>query len=165
MQTELIQTEPMQIEDNGQETVQDSACILIVDDNVDNLTLLSSMLPAPKYRVRRAISGAFALEAMQAFQPDLILLDITMPEMNGYEVCRRLKAKDETAHIPIIFISALADNLDKTQAFSVGAVDYIAKPFAIAEVLARVDNHLKLQAAEAEVASLKQRLEQCGCLG
>ncbi len=147
-----------------QEKTHASACILIVDDNVDNLTLLSNMLAVPKYRVRRAISGAFALEAMEAFQPDLILLDITMPEMNGYEVCEHLKANEETANIPIIFISALTDNLDKAQAFAAGAVDYIAKPFAIAEVLARVDNHLKLQTAQAEVRRLQQRLEQYDCL-
>lgn len=140
-----------------------SACILIVDDNIDNLNLLSSMLPSSQYRVRRAISGIFALEAMQAFQPDLILLDITMPDMNGYEVCQRLKANEETAHIPIIFISALADSLDKAKAFEAGAVDYIAKPFAIAEVLARIETHLKLQAAQAEVLRLQQQLEQCGC--
>lgn len=136
------------------------ACVLIVDDNIDNLNLLSSMLPAPKYQVRRAISGTFALEAMKAFQPDLILLDITMPEMDGYEVFRCLQANEKTAKIPIIFISALADNLDKTKAFSMGAVDYIEKPFAIAEVITRVDNHLKLQTAQAEILRLQQVIEQ-----
>lgn len=136
------------------------ACILIVDDNINNLNLLSDMLPPEEYQVRRAISGTLALEAMQTFQPDLILLDITMPDMNGYEVCQRLKSDPETENIPVIFISALSDSLDKVKAFSTGAVDYISKPFAIAEVLARVKNHLNLQAAQAEVLSLNQRLEQ-----
>ena len=146
--------------ENISESSQKRACILIVDDNIDNLNLLSDMLPPESYQVRRAISGTLALEAMQTFQPDLILLDITMPDLNGYEVCQRLKADEETANIPIIFISALNDSLDKVKAFSTGAVDYISKPFAISEVLARVKNHLSLQAAKAEVVRLNQRLEQ-----
>lgn len=140
--------------------VREKAEILIVDDKVDNLNLLSSMLSQENYQVRRAISGAFALEVMEKFKPDLIFLDISMPDMSGYEVCQHLKANEDTADIPVIFISALSDSLDKVKAFSIGGVDYVTKPFEISEVLARVKNHLSLCQARAEVISLNQDLER-----
>ena len=137
-----------------------NAEILIVDDKLDNLNLLTTMLSEHNYRVRRAISGSVALRAVQSFQPELILLDITMPDMSGYEVCQQLKKNPATAEIPVIFISALNDVIDKVKAFSAGGVDYITKPFEISEVLARVASQLNLQTARAEVVQLNQELEQ-----
>jgi signal transduction histidine kinase len=119
--------------------------ILIVDDTPANLRLLSNMLAEQGYKVRSVISGQMALTATQASPPDLILLDIRMPEMNGYEVCEHLKADEDTHDIPIIFISALDATQDKVKAFTVGGVDYITKPFQLEEVLARVETHLALR--------------------
>ncbi|HEY9844753.1 MAG TPA: response regulator, partial [Candidatus Caenarcaniphilales bacterium] len=110
--------------------------ILLVDDTPDNLRLLSTMLTQQGYEVRSVINGAMALMGVQAEPPDLILLDINMPGMNGYEVCQRLKADERNRDIPVIFISALEDVLDKVKAFAVGGVDYITKPFQVEEVLA-----------------------------
>lgn len=119
--------------------------ILIVDDTLPNLRLLSKMLRKQGYKVRGAPNGTMALSAAQLAPPDLILLDIHMPDLNGYQVCQRLKANEETRDIPIIFISALSEVLDKVKAFSVGGVDYITKPFQIEEVLARVKTHLAMR--------------------
>jgi DNA-binding NtrC family response regulator len=124
--------------------------ILIVDDTPENLTILLKMLEEQGYRVRPALSGEIALKAVQTDPPDLILLDIMMPEMDGYEVCRILKSNELTSQIPIIFISALTEINDIVQAFQVGGVDYITKPFQIAEVLARVNTHVELQNAIRE---------------
>ncbi len=133
--------------------------ILIVDDTPANLRLLSQMLTERGYKVRAVLSGPQALMAAQAAPPDLILLDIRMPEMDGYEVCQRLKTGEQTRDIPVLFISALSETEDKLKAFTVGGVDYITKPFQFEEVLARVETHLalrnlhrQLQAANAELA-------------
>jgi len=133
--------------------------ILIVDDTPANLRLLSQMLTERGYKVRAVLSGPQALMAAQAAPPDLILLDIRMPEMDGYEVCQRLKTGEQTRDIPVLFISALSETEDKLKAFTVGGVDYITKPFQFEEVLARVQTHLalrnlhrQLQAANAELA-------------
>lgn len=120
------------------------ADILLVDDKPENLRLLSTMLEEQGYEIREAISGALALKSAQASPPDLILLDINMPGLNGYEVCQRLKADQTTSHVPVIFISAQDEAWDKVKAFSVGGVDYITKPFKVMEVIARIENHLKL---------------------
>ncbi len=133
--------------------------ILIVDDTPDNLHLLSRMLTCQGYNVRKALSGPMALTAVQTVAPDLILLDIMMPEMDGYEVCQNLKADAKTAEIPIIFLSALDDVLDKVKGFQVGGVDYITKPFQFEEVLIRVQNQLALRAAELEIRVLNAELE------
>lgn len=133
--------------------------ILIVDDTPDNLHLLSRMLTRQGYNVRKALSGPMALTAVQTVAPDLILLDIMMPEMDGYEVCQNLKADAKTAEIPIIFLSALDDVLDKVKGFQVGGVDYITKPFQFEEVLIRVQNQLALRAAELEIRVLNAELE------
>ncbi len=133
--------------------------ILIVDDTPDNLHLLSRMLTRQGYNVRKALSGPMALMAAQTVAPDLILLDIMMPEMDGYEVCQHLKADAKTAEIPIIFLSALDDVLDKVKGFQVGGVDYITKPFQFEEVLIRVQNQLALRAAELEILVLNEELE------
>ncbi len=116
--------------------------ILVVDDTPDNLRLLASMLTEQGYKVRKAINGQLALMAAQSAPPDLILLDINMPDMDGYEVCARLKKDAKTLDIPIIFISALDDVLDKVKAFNLGGIDYITKPFQLQEVLVRIENQL-----------------------
>ncbi|MBD3559811.1 response regulator, partial [Planktothrix sp. FACHB-1355] len=103
--------------------------ILVVDDTRDNLRLLSAMLTEKGYVVRKALNGQMALTACQTVLPDLILLDVMMPGMDGYEVCQKLKANEKTRDIPVIFISALNDVLDKVKAFDVGSADYITKPF------------------------------------
>ncbi|MEG4273122.1 MULTISPECIES: adenylate/guanylate cyclase domain-containing protein [unclassified Microcoleus] len=125
--------------------------ILIVDDMPDNLRLLSTMLTSYGYHVRKAINGQLALQGAQISPPDLILLDINMPQMNGYEVCEQLKLSDKTQDIPVIFISALDDVLEKVKAFQVGGVDYITKPFQVEEVLARVQNQLSLRSLQSKL--------------
>jgi putative two-component system response regulator len=137
-----------------------SACdLLIVDDMPANLRLLSSMLTTHGYKVRAVISGAMALTAVHTAPPDLILLDISMPEMDGYQVCAQLKADPTTCNIPIIFISALDDVQDKVKALSSGGVDYITKPFHIEEVLARVRTHTSLRSLQKELQDANQQLE------
>lgn len=122
--------------------------ILIVDDTIANLQLLAGMLKEEGYKVRPASSGKIALDAIAKKAPDLILLDIKMPEMDGYEVCSRLKSNPATHHIPVLFISALTDVGDKLKAFEVGGLDYINKPFQVEEVKARVSTHLQLKALQ-----------------
>ena len=136
------------------------ADILVVDDTPANLRLLSQMLAEHGYLVRPVPDGLLALAATQAQPPDLILLDIRMPEMDGYEVCRRLKADPQTRDIPIIFISALGETEDKVKAFSVGGVDYITKPFQIEEVLARVEAHLSLRRLQQQLQDANRRFEE-----
>jgi len=121
------------------------ASILVVDDKPANLRLLSQLLSEHSYNVRPVLSGAQAIAAAQALPPDLILLDIKMPEMDGYEVSRRLKGDPRTSLVPILFISALHETEDKVKAFEAGGVDYITKPFHADEVLARVRTQLMLQ--------------------
>ncbi|GFE68802.1 response regulator [Chroococcus sp. FPU101] len=145
--------------------------ILIVDDTPDNLRFLSTMLTEQKYEVRSVKNGSSALMGVQAQPPDLILLDITMPDMDGYQVCQRLKANPKTQAIPIIFISALSESFDKVKAFAVGGVDYITKPFQVEEVLARVEHQLairrlqtQLMNALAQEQALNQRIEELATL-
>lgn len=134
--------------------------ILIVDDTPENLRLLSKMLEQQGYNVRKALSGQMALTAVQTVSPDLILLDIMMPSIDGYQVCEKLKADPNTAKIPIIFLSALSEAFDKVKAFAAGGADYITKPFQIEEVLARVQNQLALRAAEIQNKKLNALLEE-----
>jgi diguanylate cyclase (GGDEF)-like protein len=119
--------------------------ILIIDDTPANLTVLRQMLTEEGYRVRPALSGEIALNAIKADIPDLILLDIMMPGMSGFEVCKELKSDSRTREIPVLFISALNESEDKIKGFKLGAVDYITKPFHGSEVLARVKTHLALR--------------------
>jgi len=148
--------------------------ILIVDDTLDNLRLLSNILIEQGYEVRGVTNGSMALMGATAQPPDLILLDINMPGLNGYEVCQQLKANAQTSEIPVIFLSALSEAFDKVKAFSVGGVDYITKPFQLEEVFARVETQLtscrlreqlqlqnsRLQLAEKELLkALKQEQE------
>jgi sigma-B regulation protein RsbU (phosphoserine phosphatase) len=136
------------------------ADILVVDDVPANLRLLSDMLTEQGYKVRSVINGDMALMATRAARPDLILLDINMPGMSGYQVCEHLKADPETRGIPVIFISALGDTEDKVRAFTVGGVDYVAKPFRVEEVLARVETHLTLRALQMELQQANEELER-----
>jgi adenylate cyclase len=134
--------------------------ILIVDDTPDNLRLLSTALVQHGYLVRNAINGALALSSAQVTKPDLILLDIMMPGMDGYEVCKRLKANPQTSDIPVIFISAIDDTLDKVKAFEVGGMDYVTKPIQIEEVLVRIEHQLKLWHLQKRLEEQNVRLQQ-----
>jgi signal transduction histidine kinase len=138
--------------------------ILVVDDVPENLNLLSVMLGQEGYEVRRAPNGSMALQNVPRYCPHLILLDIMMPGMDGYEVCKILKDDTETAQIPIIFLSALNEPFDKVKAFQMGGVDYITKPFDVEEVLARVKQQLDLQdlrvALETQNQKLKEEVEE-----
>ena len=134
--------------------------ILIVDDLPANALLLSKMLTARGYHVRPVLSGKLALQAARTEPPDLILLDITMPEMNGYEVCEQLKADTVLKDIPVIFISALDQPEEKVKAFRVGGVDYVTKPFQLEEVQARVETHLKIHSLQRRLCTQNENLEQ-----
>jgi len=133
------------------------ASIVIVDDTAENLRVLTGMLQMQGYEVRPVLSGKQALQAVRSQPPDLILMDINMPEMNGYEVCTEIKKEELLKNIPIIFISALSETLDKVKAFSVGGVDYVTKPFQIEEVNARVETHLKLRALMTNLEDLVEQ--------
>ena len=134
--------------------------VLIVDDNCDNLKVLVHILQSKGYAVRPARSAALAFAAMEKKKPDIILLDILMPEVSGYEICEKLKRDPETKDIPVIFISALGQPNDKVKAFSRGAVDYVTKPFHEEEVLARVATHLKLRRLHLRLEDQNRRLER-----
>ncbi|MCC3411225.1 MAG: response regulator [Microcoleus sp. PH2017_29_MFU_D_A] len=134
--------------------------ILIIDDTLNNLSLLERILSKKGYEVRLASSGQRGLEAVELTQPDLILLDIMMPGIDGYEVCSRLKASDRTRGIPIIFLSALVEVSHKVKAFNIGGVDYIIKPFEAVEVLARVENQLRLRELELQLTHKNQMLQR-----
>ncbi|MGI9015086.1 MAG: SpoIIE family protein phosphatase [Phycisphaerales bacterium] len=136
------------------------ASILVVDDTPANLQLLTGMLKDRGYKVRPVPSGKLALLAAEHSPPDLILLDINMPDMNGYAVCEQLKADDKLKGIPIIFISALTDQLDKVKAFATGGVDYITKPFQMEELHARVETHLKLRQLQVELEEINAQLSK-----
>lgn len=134
--------------------------ILIVDDTPANLRLLSQILVQQGYHVRPVPDGPLALAAVRAEPPDLILLDIRMPEMDGYRVCEHLKADVRTRDIPIIFISALDATQDKVKAFHTGCVDYVTKPFHAAEVLARVETHLALRKLQRQLLDANRRMAE-----
>jgi sigma-B regulation protein RsbU (phosphoserine phosphatase) len=139
---------------------EQSASILIVDDTPANLQVLAGMLKDRGYKVRPVPSGKLALLAARRDPPDLILLDINMPDMNGYEVCKHLKADELLRGIPVIFISALTEQLDKVKAFATGGVDYITKPFQMEELHARVETHLKLRRLRTELEDANMQLAE-----
>ena len=141
---------------NTDKTSQSCGNILIVDDVPANLSLLTGMLKEKGHRVRPVPSGKLALKAVEHEPPDLILLDINMPEMDGFEVCPRLKQDMRFRDIPIIFISALTETLDKVNAFRSGGVDYVTKPFQFEEVEARVETHLKLCRYQAQLSQANE---------
>lgn len=134
--------------------------ILVVDDTPANLKLLTSLLNANGYKVRPASSGGIALRSIASKLPDLVLLDIRMPEMDGFEVCERLKADENTQDIPVIFISAMDDVREKVKAFNVGGIDYVTKPFEPEEVLARVNTHITLRSLQKELEQQNNQLKQ-----
>lgn len=140
-------------------TEMQRANILVVDDTVENLRLLVSVLGDRGYEPRPVTNGADALRAAEQEAPDLILLDITMPEMNGFEVCRALKARPALQHIPVIFLTALTDVQDKVNGFAAGGVDFITKPFHVDEVLARVASQVALKRARQDLAESLDRLQ------
>ncbi|BBO88668.1 HD-GYP domain-containing protein [Desulfosarcina ovata] len=133
--------------------------VLIVDDNATNIDLLVNTLKS-EYRLGIAKNGSNALAYVAKHRPDLVLLDIMMPEMDGYEVCRRMKADPQTAAIPVIFITAMSETVNKTTGFELGAVDYITKPFHAAEVKARIRTHLSMEEMRLRLASQNEILEQ-----
>jgi CheY-like chemotaxis protein len=144
---------------NNQTNTPAKADILVVDDTPANLRLLFQILTTHGYRVRPTVSGKQALEAARAATPDLILLDIMMPEMDGYEVCQRLKADEQIHDIPVIFLSALSDTKNKVSAFAAGGVDYITKPFQSEEVLARVQTHLIIHSLQKMLQIRNEELQ------
>jgi class 3 adenylate cyclase/DNA-binding response OmpR family regulator len=145
---------------NQEQNLPSKSNILVVDDTPANLNLLTQILSEQRYEVRVAPSGKLALRAIESTLPDLILLDINMPEMDGYQVCEQLKAAAPTREIPVIFVSALDEVLDKVKAFSVGGVDYITKPFEPAEVLARIENQLRLRSLQLELMEQNALLQK-----
>lgn len=134
--------------------------ILIVDDTPANLRLLSQLLQERGYQVRAVSSGERAMTSIKVELPDLILLDIRMPEMDGYEVCAQLKESPSTSDIPVLFISALDEIQDKMKAFSAGGLDYITKPFQLEEVVARVETHLSLRRLQRNLIEANQRMQR-----
>jgi two-component sensor histidine kinase/CheY-like chemotaxis protein len=136
---------------NSEHKTVKPASIIIVDDTPANLELLAGMLKQRGYRVRTAPSGKLAIQAAQSEPPDLILLDINMPEMDGYEVCRILKENGTTRDIPVIFITAMDRDMDEERGLSLGAVDYITKPIRLPIVMARVQNHLQMKMQRDEI--------------
>lgn len=141
-------------------TASSKGTIFVVDDTPANLNLLTEILSLAGYKVRLAPSGKLALRSIFTISPDLILLDIVMPEMDGYQVCKELKASSQTQNIPIIFISALYEVFDKVKAFSLGAVDYITKPFEVQEVLARVEHQLRISRLTQQLAQQNTQLQK-----
>jgi two-component system NtrC family sensor kinase len=137
----------------------DGAAVLVVDDNPTNLGVLSDLLDTAGYEVRVARSGRIALDRVAFAEPALILLDVMMPELDGFETCRQLKANPATRAIPVIFMTALADTADKVRGFELGAVDYITKPFQQEEVLARVRTQLRISTLARALDQANQRLE------
>ncbi|QPK64564.1 response regulator [Methylomonas sp. LL1] len=133
--------------------MEDKGIILVVDDTPASLKLLTNLLKEEGYKVRSAINGELALHSAAGNPPELILLDICMPEMDGYEVCRRLKHQADTHNVPVIFVSAVTDTDEKVKGFELGAVDFVTKPYQREELLARVRTHL-------EVNRLRNRLEE-----
>ncbi|NGP76469.1 hybrid sensor histidine kinase/response regulator [Balneolaceae bacterium YR4-1] len=136
------------------------ASVLIVDDTEPNVRLLAHVVKKEGYEVMAAFSGGDALSLIEKRKPDIILLDVMMPEMNGFEVCEYLKDHEQYKDIPVIFLSALSETDSKVQGFNVGGVDYITKPFQREEVLARIDLHVKLKKLQAELSNKVEQLKQ-----
>lgn len=139
---------------------QNKSNILIIDDETDNLKVLSSILENQNYEVRQAINADIAFRAIKIQIPDLILLDILMPEVNGYQACQQLKLNPNTKHIPVIFLSALGRDSDKAKGFEVGGVDFISKPFHLEETLARVKHQLTIRKLQSELKQVNHQLSQ-----
>lgn len=135
--------------------------ILIVDDNPQNIQVLGTILKKENYDVSVSMDGLEALEYLVTERPDIILLDIMMPKMNGYEVCKILKKDNALKKIPVIFITAKTDTEDIVKGFKVGAVDYITKPFNSEELLARVETHIELYHSREHIKTLEEMIPIC----
>ncbi|MGD0783141.1 MAG: response regulator, partial [Candidatus Aminicenantales bacterium] len=133
--------------------------ILIIDDSPSSLQLLAEILLRQGYEVHSFSSGREALREAEALHPDLILLDVIMPDMDGFEVCRALKRKEALLDVPVIFLSALNEAKDIIEGFNAGGVDYVTKPFQVKEVKARVEAHIKIRSLQLELESHNRRLE------
>lgn len=143
--------------------LQKSGCkgnILVVDDERDNLELLSTILESEGYQVRQAINADIAFRSIKLQPPELILLDIRMPEIDGYQLCQQLKSNPEIKDIPVIFVSGLGRDNDKGKGFEVGAVDFITKPFQLEETIARVKHQLTIRRLEIELKRTNHELSQ-----
>jgi len=140
--------------------VNEIADILVVDDTPENLQLLSEMLKTWGYKARPVTSGTLALQAARSKRPDIILLDIHMPEMDGYQLCGHLKADDELKEIPVLFISALNETADKVKAFECGGADYVTKPFQADEIHARIKAHLELHQQRSRLQESYDKLRE-----
>lgn len=144
--------------------MKDKGTILVVEDNLETLKMMIDILQPEGYRTLPANSGTIALGAMASQLPDLVLLDIRMPDIGGFEVCRRLKADDRTRHIPIIFLSAEADRNERVEVFGLGAVDFVSKPFHQEELLARINTHLELWRLRRDTEEANCKLSQTNAL-
>ncbi|MCP4149247.1 MAG: response regulator [bacterium] len=131
--------------------------ILVVDDEPKNIQLLVNILRKYNYKISVATDGRMALEKVDAVEPDLILLDVMMPELDGFQVCETLKKSDKTKDIPVIFLTAKTETDDIVKGFQAGAIDYVVKPFKQAELVARVNTHVRLREAEKEIRELEQK--------
>jgi len=138
---------------------KDMTDILIVDDDPDNLQVLERFLKKKGYRIRLAQSGSVALQTAERDPPDLVLLDINMPDLGGFEVCRLFKENEQLRSVPILFLSGLDNTTDKVKAFQAGGVDYVTKPFQFEEILSRVETHLKMRRLQIELEKHSRNLE------
>lgn len=143
-----------------QETIRDEINVLIVDDIIANLTVLAEMIKKAGFIARPVTSVSQALEAIDIYEPQLILLDISMPDMDGFELCEMLKSNTKTRDIPIIFISAMNSTVDKIKGFKLGAVDFITKPFELEEVILRVSTHIKIYRMQQELEKYNNKLQR-----
>ena len=139
---------------------REDAVILVVDDRPANLEVLFEVFDETRFDVSFVTDGGSCLELAEAEHPDLILLDVTMPGMDGFEVCQHLKANPQTRNIPVIFMSARSDASDKQKGFALGAVDYISKPIHPDEVLARINTHLRIKRLQQELQETQQALQR-----
>ncbi|MEL7068146.1 MAG: response regulator [Cyanobacteria bacterium J06581_3] len=159
MSSELSQP----ITSSSELSIDSRSIILAVDDTPENLLLLCDLLEESNYQIAVAQSGEAALEIAEDILPDLILLDVMMPGIDGFETCTRLKANPATRHIPVLFMTALSDTVNKVHGLSAGAVDYVTKPFNGAETLARINVHLSLRKAQAGLIQ-QEKMASLGCL-
>ncbi|MEC4986938.1 MAG: response regulator, partial [Oscillatoria sp. PMC 1076.18] len=136
------------------------ADILLIDDTLESLQLLVNLLSEQGYKVRPTSNTKLAISTAQKYPPDLILLDIVMPEMNGYQVCEQLKKSPVTREIPVIFLTAIDEVIDKVKAFHLGGIDYITKPFQVTEVLLRIETHLKMRNLQKKLQEKNEKLAQ-----
>jgi signal transduction histidine kinase len=148
------------MQSNLSQVTSKTADILVVDDTAENIRFLAAMLVQQGYQVRKALNGKMALTAAQAAPPNLILLDVNMPDLDGFEVCKQLKADEKTAMVPVIFLSALDEVTDKVKAFQVGAIDFITKPFQFEDVLVRIQTHLKIQELQSQLQVKNSQVQQ-----